>query len=181
MRMTMLALAVLALIRAHDATAADDPCKPVFDAITHLVKTPNHQFLTQTNDAPGSTPHATEVISTGTATYIFHDGKWDAMSMTPEQALKLDEENRKRSKASCSALKEESLNGVGASVYSLRSDSEFGKSEGRIWIAKVGGLPLRQTIDLSAEGKPGKTHVETRFVYAGVVAPAGVPVPAPAK
>jgi len=40
--------------------AADAPCKPVFDAITLLVKTPNHQFFTQSSDAPGSLPHAGE-------------------------------------------------------------------------------------------------------------------------
>jgi len=168
------ALALLASLGAGAVSAADSPCKPVFDAITRLVKTPNHQFLTQSSDAPGSTPHASEMIFTGKTTYIMHDGKWETSSMTPDETLKRDEENRKHSKTNCRLVRSEPVDGVSASVYTLNSDSEYGKSQGQIWISNTDALPLRQQIDLIVEGATGKTHVETRFVYAGVSAPVGV-------
>ena len=156
------------------AIAADASCKPVFDAITRLVKTPNHQFLIQSSDAPGSTPQAGEMIFTGKTTYILHDGKWQTSSITPEETLKQDEENRKNSKTSCRAVRDESVEGVSATVYTLHSESEVGKSDGLIWISKASALPLRQKIDLAMNGITEKNHVETRFVYSGVEPPAGM-------
>jgi outer membrane lipoprotein-sorting protein len=154
--------------------ADDASCRPVFDAITRLVRTPNHQYLTQSSDAPGSTPQSGEMIFTGKATYILHDGRWQTSAVTPEETLKLDEENRKNSKTSCHAVRNESVEGVGAKVYTLHSESKFGQSEGQIWISKARALPLRQKIDLALEGAVGKSHVETRFVYSGIEAPAGM-------
>jgi len=156
------------------AIADDTSCKPVFDAITRLVKTPNHQFLIQSSDAPGSTPQAGEMIFTGKTTYILHDGKWRTSSITPEETLKQDEENRKNSKTSCRVVRDETVEGVSAAVYSLHSESEVGKSDGLIWISKASALPLRQKIDLAMNGITEKNHVETRFVYSGVEPPAGV-------
>jgi hypothetical protein len=161
-------------IGTRAAIADDTSCKPVFDAITRLVKTPNHQFLVQSSDAPGSTPQAGEMIFTGKTTYILHDGKWQTSTITPEETLQQDEENRKNSKTSCRALRDEPVEGVSATVYTLHSESEVGKSDGQIWISKASALPLRQKIELSMAGIAEKNHVETRFVYSGVAPPAGM-------
>jgi outer membrane lipoprotein-sorting protein len=163
-----------ASLGAHVALAAETPCAPVFDAITHLLKTPNHQFLMQTSDQPGSTPQPSEMIFTGKTTFILHDGRWQTSETTPDEALKREEENRKHSKTSCSLLRSEAVNGVNATVYTVRSESEYGISEGQVWISKADGLPLRQQIDVAVNGATGKSHVETRFVYSGVAAPPGV-------
>jgi hypothetical protein len=156
------------------AVADDASCKPVFDAITRLVRTPNHQFLVQSSDAPGSTPQKGEMIFTGKTTYILHDGKWQTSNVTPEETLKQDEENRKNSKTSCRAVRDDSVEGLSATVYTLHSESEVGKSDGQIWISKVSALPLRQKIELAMNGITEKNHVETRFVYSGVGPPAGM-------
>jgi hypothetical protein len=169
-----LGFAVLALAYTGNAMADDASCKPVFDAITRLVKTPNHQYLTQSSDAPGNAAQAGEMIFTGRTTYILHDGKWQASAVTPEETLKRDEENRKNSATSCKAVRDESVEGVNATVYTLHSESKFGRSEGQIWISKASALPLRQKIDLAVDGVTGKSHVETRFVYSGIEAPAGM-------
>lgn len=166
--------ATSASICTRTAAADDTSCKPVFDAITRLVKTPNHQFLVQSSDAPGSTRQAGEMIFTGKTTYILHDGKWQTSTITPEETLKQDEENRKNSKTQCRALRDEPVEGVNATVYTLHSESEVGKSDGQIWISKASALPLRQKIDLAMEGIAEKNHVETRFVYSDVAPPAGV-------
>jgi len=173
-RICAIIFAASASICTPAAIANDDSCKPVFDAITRLVKTPNHQFLIQSSDAPGSTPQAGEMIFTGKTTYILHDGKWQTSSITPEETLKQDEENRKNSKTSCRVVRDETVEGVSAAVYSLHSESEVGKSDGLIWISKASALPLRQKIELAMNGITEKNHVETRFVYSGVEPPAGV-------
>lgn len=167
-------LAAPASIVTPAAIAADASCKPVFDAITRLVKTPNHQFLIQSSDAPGSTPQAGEMIFTGKTTYFLHDGQWQTSTITPEQTLKQDEENRRNSKTSCRAVRKESVEGVSATVYTLHSESAVGQSDGLIWISKVSALPLRQKIELAMNGITEKNHVETRFVYSGVEPPAGL-------
>jgi hypothetical protein len=169
-----LAFGLSALMGAIAVSAADAPCKPVFDAITLLVKTPNHQFFTQSSDAPGSLPHAGETISTGKVTYILHDGKWQTSPMTPADTLKRDEENRKNSKTNCRLLRDATVDGVSTSLYTLHSQSEYGASDGQIWISKTSALPLRQSIDLAVDGTTGKTHIETRFFYSAVTAPPGV-------
>jgi hypothetical protein len=166
--------AALASIGTPAAIADDTSCKPVFDAISRLVKTPNHQFLIQSSDAPGSTPQAGEMIFTGKTTYILHDGRWQTSKITPEETLKQDEENRKNSKTRCRALRDESVEGVSATVYTLHSESEAGKSDGLIWISKATALPLHQKIDLAMDGIAEKNHVDTRFVYSGVEPPAGM-------
>jgi hypothetical protein len=166
--------ATSASIGTRAAIADDASCKPVFEAITRLVKTPNHQFLVQSSDAPGSAPQSGEMIFTGKTTYILHDGKWQTSTITTEETLQRDEENRKNSKTTCRALRDESVEGVSATVYTLHSESEVGKSDGQIWISKASALPLRQKIDLALNGITEKNHVETRFVYSGVAPPAGM-------
>jgi hypothetical protein len=167
-------LTALASTGTPAAFADDVSCKPVFDAISRLVKTPNHQFLIQSSDAPGSTPQAGEMIFTGKTTYILHDGKWQTSAITPEETLQQDEENRKNSKTNCRAVRDESVEGVSATVYTLHSESEVGKSDGQIWISKASALPLHQKIDLAMNGITEKNHVETRFVYSGIEPPAGM-------
>jgi hypothetical protein len=173
-RIAAFGLASLASLGAHAAPAADVPCKPVFDAIGRLVKTPNHQFIAQSSDAPGSLPQATEIISTAKMTYVLHDGKWQSTPATPEETLKRDEENRKNSKMTCGLVRSEAVDGISSSLYTLHSESEYGRSDGQIWISKADALPVHQKIDLAVDGKTGKTHIETRFVYSGVAPPAGV-------
>jgi hypothetical protein len=167
-------LATSVSIGSRAAIADDASCKPVFEAITRLVKTPNHQFLVQSSDAPGSVPQAGEMIFTGKTTYILRDGKWQTSTITTEETLKRDEENRKNSKTTCRALRDEPVEGVSATVYTLHSESEVGKSDGQIWISKASALPLRQKINLAMEGIAEKNHVETRFVYSGIEPPAGL-------
>jgi hypothetical protein len=163
-----------ALLLAHGAYAEDASCKPVFDAITRLVKTPNHQYLTQSSPDPHEKAHSSEIIFTGMKTYLHVDGQWQTSTTTPEQTLKRDEENRKNSNSSCRLVRDESVDGVSASLYTLHSESDVGKSDGQIWISKANSLPLRQTIDLMTDPASGKTHVETRFDYSRVEAPAGI-------
>ena len=168
-----LSILALAALSVRGAPPEDAACRPVFAAITRLVQTPNHQFVHQTSDAPGSVAHDSEMISTGKAIYAMHDGRWESSPMTAEQTLRHDEQSRKNSKTRCRRMRSESVNGVSADMYSVHSHSEYGSSDGQIWISQADALPLRQQIDLALDGKTGKTHIDTRFVYTGVEAPAG--------
>ncbi len=171
---TVVCFTLLGAIGVRTASAADEACKPVFDAISRLVKTPNHQYLTQFNDAPGSPTHVVEIISTARTTYTLHDGKWLATPTAAAEMLRQDEENRKNSKMTCGLVRSELIDGVNANLYTVHSESKFGNSDGQIWISKADPLPVHQKIELAVDGTAGKTHIETRFVYLGVAPPAGM-------
>ena len=168
-----LSVLTLAALDAHGAPPEEAACQPVFAAIARLVQTPSHQFVQQSSDAPGSVAHTSEIISTGKTIYVMHEGQWESSPMTPAQTLKRDEENRKNSKTTCRMMRRESVDGVSATVYSVQSQSQYGSSDGQIWISKANALPLRQQIDLALDGKTGKTHIDTHFLYSGIEPPAG--------
>ena len=173
-RLFTFGMTAAAMLLAYGAQAQDGSCKPVFDAITRMVKTPNHQYITQSSPDPHEKARSTEIIFTGRKTYLRVDGQWQTSKTTAEQTLKLDEENRKNSTATCRLLRDESVDGVSAGVYSLHSESDVGNSDGQLWVSKATGMPLRQTIDVMTDPASGKTHVETRFVYSDIAAPAGI-------
>jgi hypothetical protein len=88
--------------------------------------------------------------------------------MTPQQVMKKEEENRKNSKSTCRYLKDESVSGETAAVYSTRSETGDIKSDGQIWISKGRGLPLRQEFDIDSGGSGGKYHHSARYEYGNV-------------
>jgi hypothetical protein len=83
-----------------------------------------------------------------------------------------DEERRgepKKSKMTCHYLRDESVNGETAAVYSTHSETEDIKSDGQIWISKDRGLPLRHELDIEAGGS--KNHHSARYQYGNVQPP----------
>jgi len=167
-RLFTFGMTAAAMLLAYGAQAQDGSCKPVFDAITRNgEKRPTTS--TSSSRAPTRTRKArsTEIIFTGRKTYLRVDGQWQTSKTTAEQTLKLDEENRKNSNATCRLLRDESVDGVSAGVYSLHSESDVGNSDGQLWVSKATGMPLRQTIDVMTDPASGKTHVETALCLFG--------------
>ena len=75
---------------------------------------------------------------------------------------------------SCKPLRQESVNGVPATVYAITTASEDDKSAGQIWIAKGSGLVLRQDTDNGLDDPTSKTHMSLTYDYSNVQAPPGV-------
>jgi hypothetical protein len=158
-------------VRAATAPAA---CQPVLDAMAKAIVTPKHLYTTMLA-APGGKPNSTETINTGDASYVKVGGKWSRSPVTTQDIQKREAENLRNSKTvTCRYLRDESVNGEAAAVYSEHSEQEGTKSDVLSWISKSRGLPLRTEMDLDLGEKMGKSHFSTRFEYGDVRPPAGV-------
>jgi hypothetical protein len=152
--------------------SADDPaCKPVFDAMDKVLDVPTHEFMTRTaGKSGGSKVSSSELISVNGSRFVMVNGKWHK-SMTTAQLREQEMENRKNAKAvACKKLRGDSVNGEGATVYSMHSETEDLKSDGTIWISNARGLPLKEELVLDADD-PNAEHVSVRFEYGNVQAP----------
>jgi hypothetical protein len=152
--------------------AAEDNCQPTYDAMSKVMTTPTHIYVTMTAvPNKGDKPITTETIYAAGSSYVKVSGKWTRSPITPQQVLKREEENRKNSKTTCRHLKDESVNGETAAIYSTHSETDDTKSDGEIWISKSRGLPLRQEFDIDAGGPGGKHHHSVRYEYTNVQPP----------
>jgi hypothetical protein len=154
------------LIGASPIVAQSD-CKLVLDASFKTFSTPTHAYATMNI---GGKDQITETIFTPTAIYVRFDGKWSASALTPKDMAELQQKNRQNSKATCSYLKDEAVNGVMAAVYMTHDQTPKGTIDSRIWISKTKGLPLRQETDIDVGGG-NKSHSSSRYEYDNVKAP----------
>ncbi len=160
-------LLIPASMASHYAMAADS-CQPVFDAITNIVTTPSHSYST---GVVNGKPRSTETIYVQGKTYMIVKGKWWLSPVTPNDVLQQEIENRTSSKATCQFLRDESVNGEPAAVYSMRRETETGKEDGQMWISKATGRALRKEVDVDYGGAMGKSHLSARYEYSNVKPP----------
>jgi hypothetical protein len=162
--------AALIAIGIIQAAPTDDPtCKIVLDAMAKLGQTPHHQYATMTGAIAGGKTMETEGITTRDAIYIKMNGKWTTSRITPEAMAKQEQENIRNAEVyRCQYERDENVDGEAVAVYKAHSENKNGPSDAEIWISKSRGLPLRETIDLSA----GESQMSVRFDYANVQAPA---------
>jgi hypothetical protein len=154
--------------------ADEAACKPLFDAMTHLFNTPSHQFV-QTSSATGGKPQKSEIINTGKVMYVMVDSQWRVSPITAAQMQVTEETSRKNAKVTdCKVVRDESVDGVAATLFSSHTETDYGASDQQIWLAKATGLPVHETIDMDLGEKAGKSHVDVRVVYASIQAPASV-------
>ncbi len=168
---------IFALILCASAHAADDACKPVFDASDKGGVTPSHMFSTGTSEAHKGATVNGELIRMGGpdgAIYVLSGGKWNRVKITNSEMLKLSQENRNTTKHSCRYLRDETVNGEATVVYTARSETEDTKVDMTIWISKSKGLPLREDVDMDVGGAMGKSHKSMRYEYTNVRPPAEV-------
>jgi hypothetical protein len=77
-------------------------------------------------------------------------------------------------KATCSHLRDESVNGEPAAVWRIHSTSDFDTSDSDLWISRRSGLLLKSDVHQDVGGSLGKSHIVSRYEYANVRPPAGV-------
>jgi hypothetical protein len=125
----------------------------------------------------GSTPQPSdtirnETIYAGGSAYIKVSGKWSRSEWTLDRIMKQEQENRQQSKYTCRYLRDESINGEAAAVYSTHSERLHPqvKSDGQMWISKSKGLPLRAEMDIDG-GDGMKHHHSTHYEYTNVQPP----------
>lgn len=151
---------------------AQGTCEPVFNALSKVVTTTAHVYNTSA-PAPGSgaKPRSIETIYVGGAIYVYAGGKWARSPITPQQLVKQEQRNRQSGQYTCRYLRDESVNGDKAAVYSTHAETQNSKSDSQIWISKSKGLPLRQELDIDIGNKAQKSHFTVRFEYGNVKPP----------
>ena len=92
--------------------------------------------------------------------------------MTIQEMKAMDERNRKNAtNVSCHSVRDESVNGKSAPLYTMHSETPRSKNDDQIWISRSKGLILRQESDLISNTGNRKTHLSARYEYSNVQAP----------
>lgn len=145
-------------------------CQPIIDAMNKIYSTPTHLYTTMGSGLKN------ELIYAGGIVYDNLHGKWARSTVTLQQVEKMEDENRRNSTYTCRYLRDESVNGDMAAVYSIHAERSLAeansgiKSDGQIWISKTKGLVLRQEEDID-DGGGAKMHHSTRCEYVNVRPP----------
>jgi hypothetical protein len=156
---------------ARAATPAlDSTCQAIIETSGKLFNMPFHFYLTDTGADGKST--TMESIFVDGAVYTPLRGKWFRMPLSSADTEDMVPLMLKAAKnLSCHALRDESVNGESATVYSVHSEDERGIHDGQVWISKSKGLLLREENDVQKPGERGKSHASLRIDYNNVQAP----------
>lgn len=159
-------LLILAPMASHYAMAADS-CQILANAVGKLAATPTHIYATTVNKGSDNKPTTTEMIYAKGAVYMKVGGNWMRTKLTPQELA--TQERDKQQKGSCHYLKDESIGGETAAVYSERSES--GEAQAQVWVSKSNGLLLHEEMDIGSGGHGSTTHISMRYEYANVEVP----------
>ncbi len=152
------------LLTGATALAAQDDCQPSLDAMSKVFDTPSHSYVT-TN--MGGKIQTGEVINAAGRSYTKAGDKWAPSLISLKEIQEQKKKNMKNNMMTCRYLKDESVNGENAAVYSVHEESPRKvKTDSQVWISKSKGLLLRSEIDLGPA-----MHVSTRVEYGNVKAP----------
>jgi hypothetical protein len=147
--------------------AAQGACKPILDAEMKALETPVHLFIT--SDI-GSRTITAEAIYANGHSYVKAGGNWTINGTTKAMADLMQKKRQQHSSATCSYVKDDSVNGEAAAVYNMKSElSSGGELNSQVWISKSKSVPLRQEDVVDSHGH--KTHNSTRYEYNNVEAP----------
>jgi hypothetical protein len=148
----------------------DGACQVVTDASEKIFTMPFHFYFAVTG-ADGTTT-TMESIYVGGAVYSLVRGEWFRMPVSSMDMKELTEGTLKNVKnVSCHVLRDESVNGKSATVYSFHSETERGIHDGQVWISKSKGVLLREGVDAQKPGQSGRGHLSMRLDYNNVQAP----------
>lgn len=171
-------LPAIASCVALPALAQTNACAPVFAAQTRLYDTPHHGVSVDSSGTDktlhGGKPQTTESVMIEGTFYVQYKGKWLKSPLTVAAMKQQEAENIKNSKSTCAFVRNETVNGESAALYSIHSVNDVATSDGQEWISKSSGLPLRtaSSIDVGG-GAMGKRRTITNYDYSHVQKPAG--------
>ncbi len=121
----------------------------------------------------GGKPTMGEEIFVGGIVYVNVRGKWKKSPVDIAEIKKDGAQKMAGNKATCTHLRNESVGGESASVWSVRSVTEDGTEDSEVWISNSHGTVLRSETRMDVGGNMGKSHMVATYDYANVHAPAG--------
>jgi len=162
-------LVILSSLAAPYVMAADS-CKHIFDALTKVATTPSHSYTTSTAVNGGKASEAETIFANGQK-YIRARGKWMRLPVTSQDVLEQEREKQEHGKSTCQFLRNESVNGEAAMLYSVHREYDEVKEDGQMWVSRGTGLLLRVEEDFDNGGNKVKEHRSTRFEYGNIRPP----------
>jgi hypothetical protein len=112
-----------------------------------------------------------EVIYLNGKTYLQIAGKWRVSPQTPQQMQEIRKQAEAGAKVTCKMVREESVNGEAAVLYSSHQETEGAKIDSQVWVSKARRVPLKIESDSDVGGAGGKVHRTMRYEYNNVQAP----------
>ena len=163
----LVASMIACLLWGASPLMAQDDCKVLekvtADALKKVHTTPTHVYTTTKINGQSI---SSEIIYAAGSMYAKANGKWiSAGSIKDVEQTDQELQHDANSKDTCRLLKEESVNGEAASVYSSHSETPKGTVDLQLWISKANGRLLRQ--DMSSNG----ALISSRYDYSNVKAP----------
>jgi hypothetical protein len=153
-------------------------CVPSLTASAKLYDKPFHAYIIDSaqTDAKlhGGRPSVSETIWTGTFTYVMARGKWMKSPVDVAEMRKALKDAALKVKATCSRVRDESVNGEPAAVWRIHSVSDYDTSDSDLWISRSSGMLLKSDAHQEVGGAFGKSHIIARYEYTNVRSPAGV-------
>jgi hypothetical protein len=162
-------LVMLSSLAAPYVMAADS-CQLIFDALTKVLTTPSHSYTTSTAVNDGKATEAETIFANGQK-YIRARGKWMRLPVTSQDVLEQEREKQEHGKSTCQFLRNESVNGEAAMLYSVHREYDEVKEDGQMWVSRGTGLLLRVEEDFDDGGNKVKDHRSTRFEYGNIRPP----------
>lgn len=179
---TSLARSAIALISLTAVSAYADPtaCRAeVFAATLKTWGTSNHSYRSETEGS--KLVSTSEMINTDNKNYVkldkvdlgpmkLSDDGWSLSRVSPQQSVKMMQDSfrdaaKETKNYQCAHVRDETIDGVAASVYTEHAENDDVKSDAQTWISKSQGLLVKQITIID------DTTVTTRYVYTGITAP----------
>lgn len=165
----------LLLFAASSAVGADATCKALADANLKIYSIPTHIYTTEEAVYTHGKVRTSEQVYLNNKTYVMIAGKWTAATDTPKQIADSHKDNAKEHpNATCRMVRDESVDGQAATLYTVHEEMEGAKIDSQLWISKSRGTPLKVDTQTDLGGARGKVHRTMRYEYTNVMAPAGV-------
>jgi hypothetical protein len=168
----------VALCAGSSAGAQSPQCAVPMNAMLKVFESPFHMNMVDTAGTDKGLHHGQPTVSEETfvnnAMYIHINGKWVRSPVSVSDMRKDMLEKLKTDKSTCTHVRDESVNGESASMWSVHSPTEDGDTDSQLWISKSRGVVLRMDIRIDVGGAMGKSHMVSNYDYANIHAPAGV-------
>jgi hypothetical protein len=163
----MVASMIAFLLWSASPLMAQDDCKVLeklgADALNKVHTIPTHVYTTTKMNGQS---FSSEIIYAGGSMYVKTNGKWtSAGSITDVEQSEKQLQHSANSKDTCRQLKEESVNGEVATVYTSHSETPKGAIDLQFWVSKASGKLLRQ--DMNSNG----VRMSSRYEYGGIKPP----------
>ncbi len=170
-RWSSFALSVLLVtVVLVESSRAADSCHQVFDALIKVATTPNHSYTTSTGFNGGKAGEAETIFANGQK-YIRAHGKWIRLPVTSQDVVEQEREKQQQGRSTCQFLRNESVNGEAAMLYSVHREYEEVKEDAQMWVSRGTGFLLRVEEDVDNRGNKVKEHRSTRFEYGNIRPP----------